>query len=110
MRRAALLLLLSMVSHPAVRAQGYDPMVTGNQQQTLQNLLNNVVVALRQNDLVAACNLRGQALNVLNANFAAFQALYPANNWSDLQVSLQGSLDKCPQHLQPGQGQSGSGQ
>lgn len=58
-------------------------------------MLNNALVAIRQHDEASACNFRSQALGVLNANFGAFQAFFPANNWSDLQVSLQGSLRKC---------------
>ena len=104
MRRAALALLLPLIAVSAARAQTYDPQVTGQQQQTLQSLLNSALVAIRQNDQATACTLRTQALQVLNANLSAFQALYPANNWSDLQVSLEGSLRKCPPPGQPGQG------
>ena len=99
MRHAALALLLPLlqplITTPAVHAQVYDLQATSDQQQILQNLLNNAIVAVRQNDQATACSLRGQALTVLNANLAAFQAVFPANNWSDLQVSLQGSLRKC---------------
>jgi hypothetical protein len=106
MRLGVCALLLSVIAVPfamsALKAQSYDPVATSNQQQTLQGLLNDAIVAVRQNDPASACNLRGQALSVLNANFAAFQALYPTNNWSDLQVSLEGSLRKCA----PPQGQT----
>lgn len=95
MRSVALALLLPLISLASVRAQSYDPQVTADQQQTLQSLLNNALVAIRQNDQPTACSLRGQALTVLNANLQAFQVFYPANNWSDLQVSLQDSLRKC---------------
>jgi hypothetical protein len=95
MRCVALALLLPLIAASAVRAQTYDPQMTADQRQTLQSLLDNALVAIRQNDQVSACTFRGQALAVLNANLAAFQALYPVNNWSDLQVSLQGSLRKC---------------
>ena len=105
MRRAVLAVMSALLSVTAVRAQSYDPVVTGNQQQLLQNLLNNAIVAVRQNDKAAACNLRAQAMNVLTANLPAFQALYPANNWSDLQVSLAGSLRKCSAQGQAAQGQ-----
>lgn len=101
MRRAALALLLPLIAVAAVRAQTYDPQLTAEQQQTLQNLLNNALVAIRQNDQPSACNWRAQALDVLNANLAAFQALYPANNWADLQVSLQDSQRKCASQGQP---------
>ena len=110
MRRALLAVLCPVLSVTAVRAQTYDPVVTGNQQQLLQSLLNNAIVAVRQNDEATACNLRGQAMNVLNANLPAFQALYPANNWSDLQVSLAGSLSKCSPQGQPSQPQAVQGQ
>ena len=104
LRPAALVPLLPLVTTLAVQAQTYDLQATSEQQQILQGLLNNAIVAVRQNDQATACNLRGQALNVLNANFAAFQAVFPANNWSDLQVSLQGSLGKCaPQVSAPTQ-------
>lgn len=99
MRRLACALLLPLLAVSLatleLRAQSYDPVQTADQQQTLQGLLNDAIVAVRQNDRASACMLRSQALTVLNANFAAFQALYPTNNWSDLQVSLQGSLRKC---------------
>lgn len=94
MHRVALV-LLPLITVSAVRAQTFDPQATAEQQQVLQNLLNNALAALRQHDSASACSLRAQALTVLNANQAAFQALYPANNWSDLQVSLQGSLRNC---------------
>ena len=95
MRRLALAALVPLFTGAAVRAQTYDPQVTLQQQQVLQGLLNNALVAIRQHDEASACNLRSQAMGVLNANFGAFQAFFPANNWSDLQVSLQGSLRKC---------------
>lgn len=104
MRCVALGLLLPWIAVAAVRAQTFDPQVTADQQQTLQTLLNNALVAIRQNDQASACSLRGQAMAVLNANLAAFQALYPANNWSDLQVSLQGSLRRCAAQGLPTQG------
>ena len=95
MRCVALALLLPLIAASAVRAQTYDPQMTADQRQTLQSLLDNALVAIRQNDQASACNLRGQAMDVLTANLAAFQALFPANNWADLQVSLQDSLRKC---------------
>ncbi|MFZ9269648.1 MAG: hypothetical protein ACO23C_00210 [Prochlorococcaceae cyanobacterium] len=95
MRRVTIAALLPLITTLPLKAQTYDPQVTAEQQQAVQGLLNNAIVAVRQNDQAAACNLRSQALGILNANFAAFEALYPANNWSDLQVSLQGSLRKC---------------
>ena len=95
MRCVALALLLPWIAASAVGAQTFDPQVTADQQQTLQSLLNNALAAIRGNDQASACQLRAQAMEVLNANLPAFQALYPANNWSDLQVSLQGSLRKC---------------
>ncbi|MEB3173561.1 MAG: hypothetical protein VKL97_06805 [Cyanobacteriota bacterium] len=104
MRRFVFALLLPLITASAVKAQNYDPQVTAEQQQTLQSLLNSAIVALRQNDPASACNLRSQALSILNANLAAFEALFPANNWSDLQVSLQGSLRKCAADGFPTQG------
>lgn len=86
---------LALVALAPALAQPYDPELTGNQQQTLQNLLNQATMAIRANDQASACTLRAQALTILDANMAAFEAVFPANNWSDLQVSLQGSLRKC---------------
>ncbi|MEY4360409.1 MAG: hypothetical protein RLZZ631_1895 [Cyanobacteriota bacterium] len=65
------------------------------QQQTMQNLLNNAIVAIEANNEPQACSLRAQALTILNANLQAFQAVFPANNWSDLQTSLDGSVARC---------------
>jgi hypothetical protein len=31
----------------------------------------------------------------LTNNLQAFQAVFPANDWSDLQTSLQGSVARC---------------
>lgn len=66
-----------------------------DQQQQLQSLLNNAIVAIQANDEAQACSLRSQALTILNANIGAFQAVFPANNWSDLQTSLDGSVARC---------------
>jgi hypothetical protein len=104
MGRMALVALLPLITLSAVRAQTFDPQVTADQQQTLQALLNNALVAIRQNDQASACTLRGQAMDVLTANLTAFQALFPANNWADLQVSLQDSLRKCAAQGLPRQG------
>lgn len=95
MRRLISALPLALVAITPVLAQPYDPVVTSNQQEILQNLLNEALVAVRQNDRVSACGYRAQALDILNANIAAFESVFPANNWSDLQVSLQGSVRKC---------------
>ncbi len=46
-------------------------------------------------------------MDVLNANLAAFQALYSANNWIDLQLSLQGRLRKCAVQKLPTQASLG---
>ena len=95
MRRlfAALTLSLSVAS-PAL-AQGNGAEAIAEQQQLMQNLLNNAIVAIRNNDQPQACALRRQAAGILTANFQAFEAVFPANDWSDLQVSLQGSLNTC---------------
>jgi hypothetical protein len=74
---------------------------------TLQFLINNVLVAIRQNEHATACKFCGQAMDVLNANLAAFQALYSANNWIDLQLSLQGRLRKCAVQKLPTQASLG---
>jgi len=95
MYRAVFALFVLVMPLAEVRAQAPDPAVTADQQQMLQGLLNNAIVAVRQNDQAAACNLRGQALEILNNNLVAFQTFYPANDWSDLQRSLQGSLRRC---------------
>jgi hypothetical protein len=59
------------------RAQGYDPADVASQQQQMQGLID------------------GALLGILNANLQAFQALYPSNNWADLQMSLQDSGNSC---------------
>ena len=65
------------------------------QQQALQGLLNNATEALEANNPAQACSLRSQALNILNNNIQGFQAVFPANDWSDLQTSLSGSVARC---------------
>ena len=45
--------------------------------------------------LIPAREALAQAAGILAANFQAFEAVFPANNWSDLQTSLQGSLNSC---------------
>ncbi len=104
MRWLVVALLSPCLAFTGLRAQTYDPQTTGEQQQALQSLLDNAIVAVRQKDQAAACNLRSQALTILNANVAAFQALYPANDWGDLQESLQGSMRKCAAQGLPAQG------
>ena len=95
MRRllAALALSLSAASPALAQANGAE--VIAEQQQLMQNLLNNAIVAIENNNQPQACALRRQAAGILSANFQAFEAVYPANNWSDLQTSLQGSLNSC---------------
>ena len=97
MRQAlAALLGTALASAPwAALAQSSQGPSIVDQQQTLQTLLNGATTAVRNNDPVTACQLRSQALEVLNANFTAFSAAFPANDWSDLQRSLQGSVRKC---------------
>lgn len=65
------------------------------QQQMLQSLLNNAIVAIQANNEAQACSLRSQAISILNANIQGFQAVFPANNWSDLQTSLEQSMAHC---------------
>ena len=65
------------------------------QQAELQSLLDNVITAIRNNDAASACQQRRQALAILSPNLEAFSAAYPANNWSDLQTSLQDSVNAC---------------
>lgn len=91
---AAALGLLASMGVPALAQSAADTPIWV-QQQTLQNLLNSAVVALRSDDQTSACQLRSQALDILNTNLAGFAAAYPSNNWSDLQTSLQGSVNKC---------------
>jgi hypothetical protein len=85
-------LSLVLISSAALRAQPNDISL---QQSTLQSLLDNAITAIRNNDNASACQLRSQALGILNQNFDAFSAAYPTNNWSDLQASLQGSVNAC---------------
>ena len=95
MRRWLPLFTAALVSSTTATAQPQPDSTLFTQQQTLQGLLDQAIVAIRQNDQATACRLRGQALNILNTNLQAFQAAFPANNWSDLQTSLQGSLVSC---------------
>lgn len=95
MRRWLPLFTVALLSGAAAVAQPAPGGAVIDQQQALQGLLDQVIVAIRQNDAATACRLRGQALTLLNANLPAFQAAFPANNWSDLQTSLQGSLVNC---------------
>ena len=88
------LLSASLVLAPAHAQQGAPPELV-EQQQTLQALLNNAIVAIEANNEPQACSLRAQALTILNNNFQGFQAVFPANNWSDLQTSLEGSVARC---------------
>lgn len=83
---------LVLVTIAGVRAQPNDIYY---QQNNLQSLLNNALIAVRNNDNVTACQLRSQALALLTANFNAFLAAFPNNNWGDLQTSLQDSVNQC---------------
>lgn len=85
-------LTLVLFASAALRAQPND---IAFQQATLQSLLNNATTAIRNNDNATACQLRTQALGILNENFGAFSAAFPTNNWTDLQASLQGSVNAC---------------
>ena len=93
MRRSLLAILsLVLVSAAALKAQPNDIAL---QQAALQSLLDNAIAAIRNNDNATACQLRSQALGILNLNLDAFAAAYPTNNWSDLQASLQESVHAC---------------
>ena len=85
-------LLLALASLPGIHAQT-DPIAAA--QANLQALLDNSITAVRNNDTATACQLRSQALGILTNNLNAFVAAYPTNNWSDLQTSLQGSVNAC---------------
>ncbi len=92
---SAVLLSAGLLLAQPSRAQTYDPAYVASQQQQMQDLIDGALMAIRQNDPVTACNLRTQAVGILNANLQAFQVLYPSNNWVDLQISLQDSVNRC---------------
>ncbi|MBM5794581.1 MAG: hypothetical protein FJ049_00410 [Cyanobacteria bacterium M_surface_7_m2_037] len=94
MRRLFAALLLSASAFTPALAQDVPPELVAQQQQ-LQSLLNGAIVALRANNKPQECSLRSQALAILNTNIQGFEAAFPANNWSDLQTSLQGSVAHC---------------
>ena len=91
-RRSLPALLGIAMAGVSVQAQPIDIAV---QQANLQNLLDNTITAIRNNDQATACQLRRQALSILSPNLNAFTATYPANDWSDLQTSLQNSISAC---------------
>ena len=97
MRGAAFVLSLSVLACTGapVLAQPAGSTSIPAQRQSLQALLDSALAALRDDDQASACQYRRQALAILDANFNDFSALYPANNWQDLQRSLQGSVNKC---------------
>lgn len=84
--------ILALACIPSVHAQANTIAI---QQANLQALLNSAITAMRNNDNTTACQLRGQALGILTENLNAFAAAYPANNWVDLQASLQDSVTAC---------------
>ena len=90
----AALAISASALHPAL-AQGNPPPEVLAQQQQLQSLLDDAIVAVRADNEAQACSLRSQTAAILNANMEAFAAVFPTNNWSDLQTSLQGSLARC---------------
>ncbi len=90
----AALAISASALNPAL-AQGNPPPEVLAQQQQLQSLLDDAIVAVRADNEAQACSLRSQAAAILNANMEAFAAVFPTNNWSDLQTSLQGSLARC---------------
>jgi hypothetical protein len=92
---SAVLLSAGLLLAQPSRAQTYDPAYVASQQQQMQDLIDGALMAIRQNDPVTACNLRTQAVGILNANLQAFQVFYPSNNWLDLQISLQDSVNRC---------------
>ena len=87
---AALVLALAWISSASAQSNTITI-----QQANLQALLDNTITAIRNHDTAMACQLRSQALVILTKNFAAFAAAYPANDWSDLRVSLQNSVNAC---------------
>ena len=89
MLAAAFLIASSATS---IRAQPNDIAI---QQANLQDLLNNAITALRNNDKATACQFQTQALGILSPNLAGFIANHPTNNWTDLQASLQDSVNAC---------------
>ena len=95
MRRLLAALAISASTFTPALAQGTPPQEVVAQQQQLQSLLDDAIVAVRASNEAQACSLRGQALNIFNNNIQAFEAVFPANNWSDLQTSLQGSVARC---------------
>jgi hypothetical protein len=95
MRRLFAVVLLSASALSPALAQGNPPPELIAQQQQLQSLLDDAIVAIQANNEAQACALRSQAAAILNANLQAFEAVFPANDWSDLQTSLQGSLARC---------------
>ena len=90
----AALAISASALNPAL-AQGNPPPEVLAQQQQLQSLLDDAIVAVRADNEAQACSLRTQALAILTNNLQAFQAVFPANDWSDLQTSLQGSVARC---------------
>lgn len=94
-RLLSTLALISASAFCPALAQGNPPPEVIAQQQQMQSLLDDAIVAIRNNNEGQACSLRSQAVAILNANIQAFEAVFPANNWSDLQTSLQGSVAKC---------------
>jgi hypothetical protein len=95
MRRLLVALAISASALTPALAQGTPPQEVLAQQQQLQSLLDDAIVAVRANNEPQACSLRTQALTILTNNLQAFQAAFPANDWSDLQTSLQGSVARC---------------
>jgi hypothetical protein len=95
MRHLLAALAMSASALTPVLAQDAPPQEVVAQQQQLQSLLDDAIVAVRANNEAQACSLRGQALTILNNNLQAFAAVFPANDWSDLQTSLQGSVARC---------------
>jgi hypothetical protein len=95
MHRLLAAMAISATTFTQAMAQGTPPQEAVAQQQQLQSLLDDAIVAVRASDEAQACSLRSQALNILNSNIQAFEAVFPANDWSDLQTSLQGSVARC---------------
>lgn len=94
-RLMSTLALIGASSLGPALAQGTPPPEVIAQQQQLQSLLDDAIVAIEANNEPQACSLRSQALSILSANLQAFEAVFPANDWSDLQTSLQGSVAHC---------------
>lgn len=65
------------------------------ERQRLQEVLDAALLEIENNQAARACELRSEALGIVNDNFDRFEAAYPKSNWRSLQSSLEGSVKKC---------------